>query len=329
MATQRIDVFNGDADGICAQHQWRLAYPGESTLVTGVKRDVSLLRRVACEPGAEVTVLDIAIDANAACLRRILDAGAHVTWFDHHSASQAFAHPRLRLFWDDAPTVCSSLLVDRQLGGRFRPWAVAAAFGDNLAAPARALARDLGWSDARIESAAELGTVLNYNAYGECVEDLHMAPDALYLALRPYADPFDFIASSAQYRLLADGYRDDAAHMEGLRAQWHWHHGAVYVLPNACWARRVSGVFANRLAASEGARSFAVLTEGSDGSFVVSVRSCRPATHAANVLCERFAGGGGRRAAAGINGLPAADVDAFVRAFSDYFSGCAGGPHAQ
>ena len=108
MDTQRFDVFNGDADGICAQHQWRLAYPAASTLVTGVKRDVALLQRVDCVEGAEVTVFDIAIDANAAPLRRILDSGAHVTWFDHHSARQAFPHPRLRLIWDDAPTVCSS-----------------------------------------------------------------------------------------------------------------------------------------------------------------------------------------------------------------------------
>jgi hypothetical protein len=328
MATRRFDVFNGDADGICAQHQWRLAHPAESMLVTGVKRDVALLQRVACESGDEVTVLDIAIDANAAALRRILDAGAHVTWFDHHSARQACPHPRLRLFWDDAPTVCTSLLVDRQLAGRYRTWALAAAFGDNLAAPARDLAQGMGLPEARIAALEELGTVLNYNAYGECIDDLHMAPDALYRALHPHTDPFEFIATSAQYAMLADGYRADAGRMSGLHPQWQWDYGAVYVLPNACWARRVSGVFANRLASGAGARSFAVLTEGTDGTFVVSVRSGAPAARAANVLCERFAGGGGRRAAAGINGLPAADIDHFVRAFSGYFAGCAGPVHA-
>ncbi len=329
MATLRFDVFNGDADGICAQHQWRLAHPAASTLVTGVKRDVAMLQRVACGAGAEVTVLDIAIDANAAPLRRILDAGAQVTWFDHHSARQAFAHPRLRLVWDDAPTVCTSLLVDRHLGGRYRPWAIAAAFGDNLAPTARGLAQALGWPEARIAALAELGTVLNYNAYGECIDDLHLAPDGLYRALAPYVDPFDFIAASDEYRMLADGYRADGALMDGLRPLVEWHYGAVYVLPDACWARRVSGVFANRLAVAGGGRAIAVLTAGSDGSFVVSVRSNEPTTHAAHVLCERFEGGGGRRAAAGINRLPAADVDRFVRAFSDYFAGCGGRAHAQ
>ena len=32
-----FDVFNGDADGICALHQLRLADPLDSTLVTGLK----------------------------------------------------------------------------------------------------------------------------------------------------------------------------------------------------------------------------------------------------------------------------------------------------
>ncbi|MDQ6977782.1 MAG: acetyltransferase, partial [Ghiorsea sp.] len=38
-----IDVFNGDADGLCALHQLRLAVPVNSTLMTGVKRDINLL----------------------------------------------------------------------------------------------------------------------------------------------------------------------------------------------------------------------------------------------------------------------------------------------
>jgi hypothetical protein len=328
MDVQRFDVFNGDADGICALHQWRLAHPAASTLVTGVKRDVALLQRVDNAPGAEVTVFDIAIDANAVPLRRILDSGAHVTWFDHHSARQAFPHPRLRLFWDDAPTVCSSLLVDRHLAGRYRAWAVAAAFGDNLAGPARRLAESLGLSEPRIAALAELGTVLNYNAYGECVDDLHLAPEALYRALSPYADPFDFIATSDQYRMLAEGYREDAARLQGLHPKCEWDYGAVYVLPDACWARRVSGVLANHLAAGDDGRAYAVLTGNADGTFVVSVRSGEPGTHAANVLCECFTGGGGRRAAAGINRLPAAEVERFVRAFSDYFGGCGGRTHA-
>lgn len=45
-----IDIFNGDADGICALIQLRLAYPAEAQLVTGVKRDIVLLSRVSVQP---------------------------------------------------------------------------------------------------------------------------------------------------------------------------------------------------------------------------------------------------------------------------------------
>ncbi len=37
------DVFNGDADGICALHQLRLSEPRASVLITGVKRDIALV----------------------------------------------------------------------------------------------------------------------------------------------------------------------------------------------------------------------------------------------------------------------------------------------
>lgn len=40
------DIFNGDADGLCALVQLRLQHPAETSLVTGVKRDIQLLDRV-------------------------------------------------------------------------------------------------------------------------------------------------------------------------------------------------------------------------------------------------------------------------------------------
>jgi hypothetical protein len=67
-----FDVFNGDADGICALHQIRLAEPAESELVTGVKRDIELLKRVKAGTGDLVTVLDISLDRNRSALLRLL-----------------------------------------------------------------------------------------------------------------------------------------------------------------------------------------------------------------------------------------------------------------
>lgn len=135
------DVFNGDADGICALHQLRLAHPKEATLVTGVKREVELLQRIPCDEAVDLTVMDVSLDANQIALERILEAGGCATYFDHHSANKAFEHERLQLFIDQSPQVCTSILVDRHLHGQFRKWAVAAAFGDNLPKVASALAQ--------------------------------------------------------------------------------------------------------------------------------------------------------------------------------------------
>jgi hypothetical protein len=314
------DIFNGDADGICALHQLRMANPKDAVLVTGVKRDIELLRRVECCGEIDVTVLDVSLDANMAPLQRILADGGRVTYFDHHSARHTFRHPWLKLHLDEAPDVCTSILVDRHLQGRFRQWTVVAAFGDNLSAVGRRMALDIGLDEHRIRALEELGLILNYNAYGEMVEDLHVAPDMLYRALHQFVDPFRFIDSSPYYRLLADGYHHDAARMANLVPEWQSACGAIYILPRTAWARRISGVFANKLISPLATRSYAVLTEKTGGGYVVSVRSGRPELRSANGLCEQFATGGGRKSAAGINSLPVSELDNFIKAFSEYFA---------
>ena len=313
------DIFNGDADGLCALHMLRLHAPAQRALITGVKRDIALLRHVPAAPGNDLLVLDISVDANAAELQRLLDGGASVTWFDHHLADQAPRHPALTLHCDTAPEACTSILVDRHLGGRYRAWAVAAAFGDNLEGPARALATRLDCDQATIATLAQLGQTLNYNAYGECEADLHIAPAELYRAISPYRDPLDF-AATPLYQSLHDGYRADCARLQGMRPHWQRDGNAVYLLPAEPWARRVNGVLANRLAARQDGAAYAVILERSDGDYLISVRAGKPAAQSACGLCQQFPSGGGRKAAAGINRLPAASLDAFIDRFSAYFA---------
>ena len=43
---KNYDIFNGDADGLISLHQYRLQFPRKSELITGVKRDVKLLRHL-------------------------------------------------------------------------------------------------------------------------------------------------------------------------------------------------------------------------------------------------------------------------------------------
>lgn len=317
------DVFNGDADGLCALHQLRLAEPRDAVLVTGAKRDIALLSRVPVEQAGQVSVLDISLDSNVDALRALLDAGCTVRYFDHHAAQQAFEHDALELHWDESPEACTSILVDRYLNGKYRGWAIAAAFGDNLESVAQAMAQEMDMTAQQAEALQRLGTVLNYNAYGENLADLHVDPEALFRALQPYADPFDFISQSAEYRVLVEGYREDAHRMDSLAPRWSAACGDIYVLPDAAWARRISGIFANKLATAGAGKSFAVLTEQSSGCFGVSVRSGAPNVAPAHRFCEGFDSGGGRKLAAGVNRLPAQEIESFRERFFSYFGAAA------
>ena len=66
------DIFNGDADGICALHQLRLAIPREAHMVTGAKREIRLLERVRARAGDELTVLDVSLESNREGIVRAL-----------------------------------------------------------------------------------------------------------------------------------------------------------------------------------------------------------------------------------------------------------------
>ena len=117
-----IDVFNGDADGICALHQLRLANPVASTLVTGVKRDIALVKQVQAKAGDEVTVLDISLDKNRDELIRVLESGASVLYFDHHFCGEIPEYENLNANIDTDANVCTSLLVNTYLNNQFLPW---------------------------------------------------------------------------------------------------------------------------------------------------------------------------------------------------------------
>jgi hypothetical protein len=315
---KRIDVFNGDADGLCALRQLRLAEPAVSELVTGVKRDIALLGRVAAKPGDLVTVLDVSLERNRAALLRLLEDGVRVLYFDHHFAGEIPSHAGLEAHIDTSPGTCSSILVDRYLGGRFRRWAVAAAFGDGLDQAAMDLSATIPLDPAAIEKLRELGRSLNYNAYGETEADLLVPPARLYRELAGYEDPLQFAAASDVYGRLNEGRHADLNAALEVPAHWSGQGGAVYLLPEAPWSRRVNGTFANALVRQHPGRAAAVLTPAG-GGYVVSVRAPAGARTSADEFCRSFAGGGGRKQAAGIDYLPPAELEAFVLRFAGAF----------
>ena len=313
-------VFNGDADGLCAVHQLRLVDPVASKLVTGLKRDIRLLDRVKAGTNDRVTVLDISLNSNRAALVQLLEAGVVIEYFDHHYAGEIPVHPNLTTHIDTSAQMCTSLLVDRYLEGKYRFWAIAAAFGDNISESANRLALQNGLVRPQIEKLAHLGECLNYNSYGESLEDLHFHPLALYEAMASYPDPFDFIAESAAFKELAAGFLDDIRMTASLRPLLQHAHHAAYLLPDAAWARRVSGVFANKLANDNPTCAHAVITIDRAGGYKVSVRAPLANPQGADMLCMKFETGGGRKAAGGINKLSETGLDTFLGLFAEQFS---------
>ena len=313
--TQRFDVCNGDADGLCAALQWRLHEPARATLQTGLKREIELLERVHADAGDEVNVFDLSMQRNRAALLGLLAAGVRVRYFDHHAVRDIPSHPLLEVQVDCASDVCTSLLVDRRIGGAFRAWALVGAYGDNLAGVADRLAAECGiGSDDRLRLRL-LGEVINYNAYGDDERDVCIAPAGLYAVMARYHDPRDMLAHEGIADEIDTRRRADLGQALAWPPHCHDARGSVLVLPDAAWSRRVLGCLANELANAEPQRAHAVLNLQRTGAYAVSVRAPLASPSGADELCSRF-GGGGRARAGGIDGLPAHDLERFLAAFA-------------
>ena len=311
---KHFDVFNGDADGICALHQLRLTTPvTDAVLVTGGKREIDLLSRVDAGPGDVVTVLDLSADVNRAALVALLDRWAHVEYFDHHFAGTLPVHPQLRAHIDTSAETCTSLLVDQHLRGAHRIWAVVGAYGDNLEHAARRCADALGLAEHDMHRLRELGEDISYNAYGDCEADLIVHPAELYRMLSGYASPLDFMREAPICRRLAEQKRADLAMVELIEPDVALRGATIYVLPDDPWARRVRGLFANDLANRFPDLAHAVLTPNLQGGYTVSVRAPSATQAGADAVCRMFESGGGRLSAAGINHLSRGELPRFVR----------------
>jgi len=312
-----FDVFNGDADGICALVQLRRAAPRpEAVLVTGRKRDINLLKRVDAKAGDNVTVLDISARSNAGDLKRILGAGASVFYADHHNAGDLEDHPNLTTIIDTSPETCTAVLIDHCLAGAYRAWAVTAAFGDNFPKVAKRIAQG---HDLPLDKLERFGILINYNGYGASVDDLHFHPADLYQHLADFDTPVEFLSSKPEiYAALDAGYNADMAGAKSAKVLDETDKGLILVLPGTASSRRVSGVYGNALAQDFPKRAHAILTQ-QRGGYLVSVRAPLSNRIGADTLVLQFETGGGRSAAAGINHLPETELSRFVSLFRKAF----------
>lgn len=316
------DIFNGDADGIFALHQLRLADPRpEATRITGVKRDIALLARPELTETSDCTftVLDVSLDSNREPLMQLLERGNTITYFDHHSADPIPETPRLTATIVLSADTCTSLLVNGSLKGRFAPWAVCGAFGDNLHGVAQKIATSLSLNETQTAQLREIGELFNYNGYGATISDLHFHPLALYEAVVPFRDPLTFFQESEELEQLRAGFAEDMEMALAVKEYPNTGKNRVYFFPDASWGRRVAGVFANLKAREKADAAHLLVTENRDGTLRISLRAPLNDRRDAATLCKKFPTGGGRAASAGINYLPADQLDEFLAAFNNMY----------
>ena len=312
-----FDVFNGDADGICSMIQLRLAEPQPDALVvTGPKRDIELVGRVVPKEGDVVTVCDISLARNRDEVLRVLAAGATVDYFDHHDPGQSVEHVAFRANIETHGETCTSVIVDRYLEGSHRDWAIVGAFGDNMNALAGRLAKG---RDVDAKALRELGNLVNYNGYGASLDDLHYHPEALYRMMAVFAHPQDFLAEDDHVvPTLREGYNDDLAAAEAGHVLLDTEARYIARLPDTRSSRRIAGILGNRLASANPDRAHAVLV---NRGVVIGASLRAPiATRRGALALAKLFGGGGREAAAGIDGLTEGDIPRFVDAFRKAFA---------
>ena len=275
-------AYNGDADGICSMVQWGLVHGIEGKRVTGVKRDIELLDRIDAKNGDEVIVMDISLARNHNRAKKLVSIGASVSWFDHHLAGEKI--PGIEMHIDTSKNVCTALIVNKYLGGD-DSWAKTALYGDGLGHVIQEQDSDL----------AQLGELLNYNGYGETLDDLLFHPDELMQLCLESKTPQGFIKTEA-FNMLRDGFTSDIANTESIKME-----KGIYMLPNEPWARRVVGVFAHRLNSQSKGPHVIAIDKGA--TLQISVRG----EQGIGELCAKF-GGGGRATAGGIDALPKGEI---------------------
>lgn len=315
-----FDVFNGDADGICALHQLRLTSPKDNVLISGVKRDISLLKQVDPTTAKEVTVLDIALGKNRTALNNLLSRGVNVFYADHHDPGEIPIHATLTTHIHNNANTCTSLIINNLIKGQYHQWALVGAYGDNLLAVADNLAKKKSLNKQQRTQLMRFGTYLNYNGYGQRVTDLLFSPVEMYTLISPYSSPFTFLSDRHDiYAKLEHGFLDDNEKTAIISPCSQEKGSRVFILPNAPWARRISGIYSNQLSNQDPTLANAVITATADDNYVVSIRSPLNNRTGADELAALFSTGGGRKAAAGINALPATSLAHFIATFHQHY----------
>ncbi|MDB5103573.1 MAG: hypothetical protein JWP91_1262 [Fibrobacteres bacterium] len=327
---ERVFVFNGDADGLVAQHILGLELGQPRLRITGRKRDIELLRLVPPMESGEIHAADISLRRNLGALTPwlpILDRGnLRITWYDHHDPGEPPAHPGLVLHINQAPETCTAAIVNAAYGLKHPLWAAMAAFGDNLPATASALASSGGASSHEAALLRRVGLLLNYNAYGEMPGDTLFEAGWLAERMAPYASALDFCWEESIIGPLAARFDADRGRFQELSPLLDAGGARAFLVPDEPFSRRYAATWANERVMQEPGDALALIHPRADGTFMVSIRAPRDwratgttAPSAAD-LAKEFPTGGGRKLAAGIDALPGEMLEGFLERFGAYYA---------
>lgn len=314
------DIFNGDADGILSALQMQLYRPINSIKITGVKRDIELLSKASPQSGDIIRVFDVSMHKNKRALNKSIEVGASIFYFDHHKSGDVPKSANLTSYINTNPNTCTSLIVSKILNKKYHTWAICAAYGDNLFKTAEAEAEKLKIKFKEKNLLKLLGTYLNYNSYGRDIQDLYIHPKELLLELMKYEDPIEIVQKKDSiFYELEERYNQDMLNTSSANIIHECNTCMVVELENTAWARRISGIYSNKLTNENPDRAHAVLTRNDDSTFMVSIRAPLNNKQGAIRIADQFPTGGGREAAAGINVLGHDKVSALIKMLIDVY----------
>ncbi|MDX2470844.1 MAG: DHH family phosphoesterase [SAR324 cluster bacterium] len=304
-------VFNGDADGLFAAQQLRLQF-GDAPIITGVKRDIQLLKQLKDEKNKNIYVCDISLDKNRESLTQVLSQGCQVAWYDHHFSGLVPEDKKLTTHINQDAHINSSAIVYQSLGMGNVAWAIAGLFGDNMAPSANALAQTENYPKKMLESLKELGQLVNYNAYGASLKDLIINPAEIFATMVGMASPEDLIEEGHMISKLRQVYQGDVAAAKNQKEVQR----GVLILPNEPWAARTQGDLAYQLQADHPGKAVTILIVKGEQNYQVSLRVPENCGTSAAEFSMKYPTGGGRKTAAGINELPTDKLESFLQDFT-------------
>lgn len=314
------DIFNGDADGIFSVIQFQKKYPQKTKLITGIKRDIELLKDLEPNSDDYLRIFDISMKKNMPYLSGLLKRNIDIIYFDHHDPGNIPLKNNLESYISTSPNACTSLLVSAYLKKEFHIWAIPGIFGDNLSDVALEESKKLKLGYKEIQKLKILGELVNYNSYGETIGDLTVHPKLLLEEIIEYDSPLNVIDNkSSLINEIQEVFTSDYQQAKKSETLYTDENVSVIKMKNHISSNRISGYYSNHIANENPYKAHAIITTNKEKNIKVSIRAPLNKNKGAVAVAKKFPTGGGRERAAGINNLPIEMLDEFIKEFSSFY----------